>query len=153
MDSVPTPPAAAPVPATYGHVPMSVVVVDDDPVISAVLSRRLGQVGVEVTPAADGEAGIAATRAVRPDLVIMDWLMPGMTGLEACTALRADPDPAVAATPVFLVTSRNRPADLEQGYAAGVTDYFVKPLPLRTLVEQVCAVLIRQRAGRRTATS
>ena len=136
----------------YGDIPLSVVVVDDDPVVSGILASRLGQLGVEVTLTADGEAGVAATREIRPDLVVMDWLMPGMTGLEACRVLRADPDPSMAATPVFLVTSRDRVVDLKEGYAAGVTDYFVKPLPLRTLVEQVCAVLIAGRAGPGTAT-
>lgn len=127
--------------------PLSVVVVDDDPVVSTLLATRLGQLGVEVTVAPDGEAGVSATRALRPDLVIMDWLMPGMSGLEACEALRDDPDPRVAATPVFLVTSRDRLADMRLGYAAGVTDYFVKPLPMRTLVARVCAVLLGPPAG------
>ena len=140
-------PDTRPESAPPGAVLMSVVVVDDDPVISAVLARRLGQLGVEVTLAAAGVAGVEATRALRPDLVIMDWLMPGMTGLQACEELRADPDPEVAATPVFLVTSRDRMVDMRQGYAAGVTDYFIKPLPLRTLVEQVCAVLLEGRAA------
>ena len=77
----------------------------------------------------------------------MDWLMPGTSGIDACAELRGDPDPTVAATPVFLVTSRDRLADVRLGDAAAVSDYFVKPLPLRTLVDQVCAVLLGTRPG------
>ncbi len=143
---------AAPItpPGFTGSVPIPlsvVVVVDDDPVVSTLLATRLGQLGVEVTLVSDGESGVTATRALLPDLVIMDWLMPGVSGLEACEALRDDPDPTVAATPVFLMTSRDRLADMRLGYAAGVSDYFVKPLPLRTLVDRVCAVLLGAPAG------
>ncbi|MDP9460449.1 MAG: response regulator [Actinomycetota bacterium] len=144
---------AAPItpPGFTGSVPIPLSVVvdddDDDPVVSTLLATRLGQLGVEVTLVSDGESGVTATRALLPDLVIMDWLMRGMSGLEACEALRDDPDPTVAATPVFLMTSRDRLADMRLGYAAGVSDYFVKPLPLRTLVDRVCAVLLGAPAG------
>ncbi|PRY15811.1 response regulator transcription factor [Kineococcus rhizosphaerae] len=118
-----------------------VLVVDDDPVIADLVAFRLGRLGFTVSVETDGQAGLAAARQLRPDLVVLDWMMPRMNGLEVCAALRADPDERLARTPVLLLTSKAQEPDLERGFAAGATDYVVKPFSPRELTTRVTAVL------------
>ena len=118
-----------------------VLVVDDDPVIADLVAFRLGRLGLQVTVETDGEAGLAATRQLRPDLVVLDWMMPRMNGLEVCRALRADADPTLARTPVLLLTAKAQEPDLERGFAAGATDFVTKPFSTRELVSRVTAAL------------
>ena len=116
-----------------------VLVVDDDPVIADLVAFRLGRLGLEISVESDGEAGLAAVRALHPDLVVLDWMMPRMNGLEVCAALRADADPAVAGVPVILLTAKAQESDVERGFVAGATDYVVKPFSPRELVSRVPA--------------
>ena len=118
-----------------------VLVVDDDPVIADLVAFRLGRLGLQISVETDGEAGLAATRELRPDLVVLDWMMPRMNGLEVCRALRADTDPALARTPVVLLTAKAQESDVERGFVAGATDYVVKPFSPRELVSRVTAAL------------
>ena len=118
-----------------------VLVVDDDPVIPDLVAFRLGRLGLAISVESDGEAGLAAARQLRPDLVVLDWMMPRMNGLEVCSALRADPDPVLARTPVLLLTAKAQEPDLERGFAAGVTDFVGKPFSTRELISRVTAAL------------
>ena len=118
-----------------------VLVVDDDPVIADLVAFRLGRLGLAISVESDGEAGLAAARQLRPDLVVLDWIMPRMNGLEVCSALRADPDPALARTPVLLLTAKAQEPDLERGFAAGATDFVAKPFSTRELISRVTAAL------------
>jgi DNA-binding response OmpR family regulator len=118
-----------------------VLVVDDDPVIADLVSFRLARLGLDVSVETDGQAGLAAARELRPDLVVLDWMMPRMNGLEMCAALRADPDEELARTPVLLLTAKAQEPDLERGFAAGATDYIVKPFSTRELATRVTAAL------------
>ena len=118
-----------------------VLVVDDDPVTADLVAFRLGRLGLQVTVETDGEAGLAAIRQLRPDLVVLDWMMPRMNGLEVCRAVREDPDPALAGTPVLLLTAKAQEPDLERGFAAGATDFVTKPFSTRELVSRVTAAL------------
>ena len=118
-----------------------VLVVDDDPVVADLVAFRLQRLGLEVTVESDGESGLAAARRLRPDLVVLDWLMPRMDGLEVCRTLRADADPALARTPVLLLTAKSQDPDLERGFAAGATDFIAKPFSTRELVSRVTAAL------------
>ena len=118
-----------------------VLVVDDDPTISSLIAFKLGRLGAQVTVEADGEAGLAAARELRPDLVLLDWMMPRMNGLEVCRLIRTDPDPRLAGVPVLLLTAKAQEADVERGFAAGVTDYIVKPFSPRELASRVSAAL------------
>ena len=117
------------------------LVVDDDPVIADLVAFRLTRLGLDVSVETDGQAGLAAARELRPDLVVLDWMMPRMNGLEMCAALRADPDPQLSRTPVLLLTAKAQEPDLERGFAAGATDYIVKPFSPRELVTRVSAAL------------
>jgi len=118
-----------------------VLVVDDDPIITDLVAFRLTRLGLTVSRESDGEAGLAAARQLRPDLVVLDWMMPRMNGLEVCRALRADPDADLARTPVLLLTAKAQEPDLERGFAAGATDFVAKPFSTRELVSRVTAAL------------
>src|ERR1700712_719374 len=118
-----------------------VLVVDDDPVLAQLVAFRLGRLGLQVSVESDGEAGLAAIRQLRPDLVVLDWLMPRMNGLEVCRAVRTDADPELARTPLLLLTAKAQEPDRDRGFAAGATDFVTKPFNTRELVSRVTAAL------------
>lgn len=122
----------------------TVLVVDDDQDIRELVSWKLEASGFQVLGEADGEAGLAAALEVRPDLVLLDWMMPRLTGLEVCRSLREDA--ATAHVPVILLTAKAQEADIQRGFAAGADDYIVKPFSPRELVSRVDAVLARSAA-------
>jgi two-component system phosphate regulon response regulator PhoB len=119
----------------------TVVVVDDDPDIRALVAMKLSNAGYEVTVEANGEAGLAAALLAPPDLVVLDWMMPGLSGIDVCRALRDDP--RTSETAVLLLTARAQEEDIERGFAAGADDYLVKPFSVRELAERVDAILAR----------
>jgi DNA-binding response OmpR family regulator len=116
----------------------SVLVVDDDADIREVIAYKLELGGFAVRLAADGVAGLAAARAAVPDLVLVDWMMPRLTGVEVCRELRRDPE--TAGVPIILLTARARDTDVRDGFAAGADDYVVKPFSPRELLRRVEAV-------------
>jgi DNA-binding response OmpR family regulator len=118
-----------------------ILVVDDDSDIRDMLSFKLAHAGFDVHTEEDGEAGLAAAQQLAPDVVLLDWMMPGLTGPEVCQALREEPD--TARLPVILLTAKAQEADVERGFAAGATDYIVKPFSPRELVARVTAALAR----------
>ena len=121
-----------------------IVVADDDVDIRDLVVFKLEQSGHEVVSVGDGAAALEACRAGVPDLVVLDVMMPGMGGLDACRALRLEP--ALARVPVILLTARAQESDIEQGFNAGADDYVVKPFSPRELASRVAAVLQRSRA-------
>jgi two-component system, OmpR family, response regulator MtrA len=120
-----------------------IVVADDDADIRDLVVFKLQQSGHEVVAVGDGLAAVEACKLSTPDLVVLDVMMPGMSGIDACRALRLDP--AMARIPVILLTARAQEADIEQGFSAGADDYVVKPFSPRELASRVTAVL--QRSG------
>lgn len=120
---------------------MNVLVVDDDPDIRELVAFKLAQVGHEVTMEKDGEGGLAAALESPPDLVLLDVMMPKLTGIEVCQKLRDNP--ATASVPIILITAKAQEADVERGFAAGADDYIVKPFSPRELVSRVDAVRAR----------
>ena len=121
-----------------------IVVADDDADIRELVAFKLQQTGHEVVAVGDGAAAVEACQADVPDLVVLDVMMPGMSGLDACRALRLDA--ALAKVPVILLTARAQEADIEQGFNAGADDYVVKPFSPRELASRVAAVLQRSRS-------
>jgi len=99
--------------------------------------------GHEVLIERDGEGGLAAARQEMPDLVVLDWMMPRMTGLEVCLAVRSDP--GLERMPIILLTAKAQEADVQRGFAAGADDYLVKPFSPRELASRVEALLTRAR--------
>jgi two-component system, OmpR family, response regulator MtrA len=121
-----------------------IVVADDDADIRDLVVFKLEQSGHEVVAVGDGAAAVEACQQALPDLVVLDLMMPGMGGLDACRALRADT--ALTRVPVILLTARAQESDIEQGFDAGADDYVVKPFSPRELASRVSAMLSRSRA-------
>ena len=119
----------------------TILLVEDDPDIRHLVSYKLAKAGFDVVEVADGFAALRAARETPPDLVLLDVRMPRMSGIEVCRELRAGP--LAATVPIIMLTGRSRPQDLEQGYAAGATEYIVKPFSPRDLQERVEAALAR----------
>lgn len=94
--------------------------------------HRLNQAGYEVTAEMDGQAGLAAVRETHPDLVVLDWMMPRLTGIEVTEEIRKDP--AIVHTRILMVTAKSQKTDIERAMAAGVDDFLRKPFSLRELV-------------------
>jgi DNA-binding response OmpR family regulator len=116
-----------------------VLVVDDDPTVSDVVRRYLERAGLDVALAADGPAALESFAAVRPDLVVLDLMLPGIDGLEVCRRMRsADPD-----VPVVMLTALGEEADRVTGLELGADDYVTKPFSPRELVLRVQSVLRR----------
>ena len=119
----------------------TILLVEDDPDIRHLVSYKLTKGGFDVIETADGFTALGHARKSPPDLVILDVRMPRMSGLELCRELRAAP--RTADVPIIMLTARARPQDLEQAYAAGATDYVVKPFSPRDLQHRVEAALTR----------
>ncbi|MEM8603695.1 MAG: SpoIIE family protein phosphatase [Cyanobacteria bacterium P01_H01_bin.121] len=126
--------------------PAKIVVVDDDPAIQLVLKRSLEHQGHEVSVASDGEAGLAQIRAVAPDLVICDWMMPKVSGLEVCATIKSDSD--LSTIFFILLTSRTSIEDRVLGLDTGADDFLSKPIEIVELQARVRAGLRVQRLNR-----
>jgi DNA-binding response OmpR family regulator len=124
----------------------SVLVIDDDLLTRVVLSDQLSGAGYRVHLAEDGEQGLLATREHRPELVVCDWAMPGIDGLEYCRRIKADP--ALGGVQLVMLTGRGDSADRVTGLDAGADDFLVKPIDAEELLARVRAGL-RLRAIRR----
>jgi two-component system response regulator MprA len=116
-----------------------VLVVDDEPAVRESLERALAAEGYGVLLATDGEEALAAIERDRPDLVLLDVLMPALDGLEACRRLRATGN----RVPVLMLTARDGVGDRVAGLDAGADDYLVKPFALDELFARIRALLRR----------
>jgi two-component system, OmpR family, alkaline phosphatase synthesis response regulator PhoP len=120
-----------------GHV----LIVEDDRDIAELLQRYLTRAGHETAALGDGAEALSAVRARRPDLLILDLMLPGLDGLEVCRALRQDA--ASASIPIIMLTARSEEADRVAGLELGADDYVTKPFSPRELVARVGALLRR----------
>jgi DNA-binding response OmpR family regulator len=119
---------------------LSVVYIEDDARIARLLARYLESHGVSVCLAADGLTGIAEVARVRPDVVLLDVMLPGIDGLEVCRRLREK-----TSAPILMVTARGEEADRVMGLEGGADDYIVKPFSSRELLARVRAHARRAR--------
>ncbi|MBX3045366.1 MAG: response regulator transcription factor [Anaerolineales bacterium] len=115
-----------------------ILVIEDDEAILAFLRRGLGYEGYEVETADTGQKGLALAGGNRPDLVVLDWMLPGMDGLEVCKRLRA-----MGKIPILMLTAKDSVNDRVQGLDAGADDYMVKPFNLDELLARIRALLRR----------
>ncbi|MDG9709603.1 response regulator transcription factor [Streptomyces sp. DH10] len=118
-----------------------VLVVDDDPDVRQLVAYKLRRCGHEVTAVADGLAALQAVRELKVDLMLLDVVMPRLTGLEVLRELRAHP--TTAKLPVILLTARTQETDVLKGLSAGADDYLPKPFSLGELTSRVQALLDR----------
>jgi two-component system, OmpR family, alkaline phosphatase synthesis response regulator PhoP len=119
----------------------SILVVDDDPKIVRVVEINLTQAGYQVRTAADGEQALAAVTQERPDLVLLDVMMPRLDGFETLKRLKADP--ALTDIPVVMLTARAQDEDVFEGYGTGAQWYLTKPFEpeeLRQVVRHLLPV-------------
>ena len=118
-----------------------ILAVDDDPSIIKLLEIKLKRSGYEVISAVNGEEGYLRAVEERPDLVLLDIMMPKMNGYEVCERLKktlGGESPAIV-----MLSAKGQQADMEKGFQMGADDYVVKPFDLKALVDRINAVLIR----------
>jgi len=119
-----------------------ILVIDDEPSITNLVSAYLKPEGYEVYTAADGNAGLKAARAFKPDLIVLDVMLPGMDGIELLSRLRRESE-----IYVIMLTARTEETDKIVGLSVGADDYMTKPFSPRELVARIKAALRRLKAG------
>jgi two-component system, OmpR family, response regulator MtrA len=118
-----------------------VLVVDDDPALAEMLGIVLRTEGFEPAFVADGDRALAAFRATKPDLVLLDLMLPGIDGVDVCRQIRAE-----SGTPIVILTARSDTVDVVLGLEVGADDYIVKPFKPKELVARIRARLRRNEA-------
>ena len=120
-----------------------ILVVEDEPSIQETLAYNLERQGYDVNIAGDGLLGLEMARTSRPDLIVLDVMLPGMDGFEVCRILRQEMN-----TPILMLTARDDEIDRVVGLEIGADDYLVKPFSMRELIARVKAMLRRVRLMR-----
>ncbi len=118
-----------------------IVIIEDEPDILEVLSYNLKREGFTVLAALDGDSGLSLVKNEKPDLVILDLMLPGMDGIGICSTIKNDSD--LTNTLVIMVTAKGEESDIVLGLGVGADDYVAKPFSPRELVARVKAVLRR----------
>jgi DNA-binding response OmpR family regulator len=124
----------------------SLLLIDDDQRLADMVSEYLSQSGYSVERFLDGTTGLAALQRSRPDLVILDLMLPDMDGLDVCRQIRALPGQA-SSVPVLMLTAKGDPMDRVIGLELGADDYLPKPFEPRELLARVRTLLRRQRSN------
>ncbi len=119
-----------------------ILVADDDPFIRRLVVFTLKKRGYEILEASDGASALKLARQEKPALVVLDVLMPGMTGLEVTQTLSQDP--ATAQIPIVILSANAQQTDIDAGLASGATAYLVKPFEPKMLGERVAKILAKQ---------
>jgi two-component system phosphate regulon response regulator PhoB len=114
---------------------MTVVLAEDDPDIQLVARLALKRAGFAVTVVSNGQEALDTIRRQPPDVVLLDWMMPELDGLETCRRLKADPQ--TAAIPVVFLTAKSQEAEIQRGLGLGASGYVTKPFDALTLGEQI----------------
>ena len=122
-----------------------ILVAEDDDALSTLLQYNLVNEGYRVSVASDGEEALVRAREETPDLVIVDWMMPSVSGIEVTRQLRARH--ATANVPIIMLTARGEEADRIRGLDTGADDYIVKPFSMTELFARIRAVMRRIRPG------
>jgi two-component system phosphate regulon response regulator PhoB len=120
-----------------------ILVVEDEPAIQALISVNLKRAGHEVIAALDAESARRHVDEALPDLILLDWMLPGASGLDFARRLRGEP--RTRDVPIIMLTARGEEADKVQGLTVGADDYVTKPFSPRELLARIQAVLRRQR--------
>ena len=116
-----------------------ILIVEDDEDVRALIAHKLRRAGHEVSEAGDGEQGLAAARASAPDLMVLDWMMPKLTGIEVCAQIRADAD--LPQPRILLLTAKSQDSDIALAMKTGADAYLIKPFRANDLLERVTALL------------
>lgn len=116
-----------------------ILLVDDDDITRTSMAARLKRLGYRVIEASDGDTGLSATRTHRPDLIILDWMMPGLDGPSVCEAIRADAE--LKSSHVVLMTAHDRPEQIAEGLSRGADDFLSKAASKQEVLARVQASL------------
>jgi len=119
-----------------------VTIIEDDPDIAGLVEHYLAAEGFKVSHLKDGAEGLKRVKAMPPDLVILDLMLPGLDGLDVCKALRANP--ATSALPILMLTAKGEESDKVIGLELGADDYLTKPFSPKELVARVKSLLRRK---------
>jgi two-component system phosphate regulon response regulator PhoB len=122
-----------------------VLLVEDEDALSTLLQYNLEKEGYDVTVAGDGEEALIQVDERQPDLVVLDWMLPKVSGIEVCRRLRSRPE--TRNVPIIILTARGEETDRIRGLDTGADDYVVKPFSMTELTARVRAVLRRIRPG------
>ncbi len=121
--------------------PATILVVEDEPAIQALIVTNLRRHGHDVVTAIDTEAATRQINAALPDLILLDWMLPGMSGIDYARRLRTDP--RTRTVPIIMLTARGEERDKVTGLETGADDYITKPFSPRELLARIQAVLRR----------
>jgi CheY-like chemotaxis protein len=135
--SSPSPPPARP--GAEGPRPPRILIADDNPQGAELLEAYLGDCDYELRTAADGEQTLQQVAAWKPDLILLDIMMPRLSGFEVCKRLRADP--ATRDIAVLMITALDQPSDIERALEVGTDDFLSKPIDKKVLLLRVRAML------------
>ena len=120
--------------------PKKILIVEDDKFLRELIVRKLTNEGYQVSEATDGESGVKAIKAEKPDLVLLDLILPGIDGFEALTRIRQDQE--TAGIPVIILSNLGQKEDIERGLKLGATDYLIKAhFAPGEIVEKITAIL------------
>ena len=122
---------------------MTVVLAEDDPDIQLVARLSLKRAGFTVTVVSNGQEALDTVRREPPDVVLLDWMMPELDGLETCRQLKADPE--TAKIPVVFLTAKSQEAEIQRGLSLGASGYVTKPFDALTLGQQVKEIVANSR--------
>ncbi|MEM8772040.1 MAG: phosphate regulon transcriptional regulator PhoB [Pseudomonadota bacterium] len=122
-----------------------ILIVEDEDALSTLLEYNLGKENFSVSVAADGEEAMLKIDENAPDLIILDWMLPKVSGIEVCRRLRAKPE--TRNIPIIMLTARSEETDRIRGLETGADDYLTKPFSTNELIARVRAVLRRIRPG------
>ena len=118
-----------------------VLVVDDEKFVRELIKIKLGRCGLAVIEATNGQEAVEMAQTQKPDIILMDVMMPKMNGFEACEKLKSHPD--TARIPIVMLTARGERSNQEKGLAIGAADYMSKPFSPQKLAELVIEILQR----------
>ena len=122
-----------------------ILVADDEEIIGRMVEFRLSNAGHEIVRARDGKEALEYASSKKPDLVLLDVLMPVFDGLEVLERIKEDP--ALATIPVIMLTAKGRESDVVAGFKRGAIDYIIKPFSLSELTARVDAALANEPVG------
>ena len=119
-----------------------VVVIDDEPFILMMIEDKLKRAGIEVVALNESITAVEVIRKEMPDLILMDWMMPEISGLEVCRDLKADPE--LKDITIFMLSAKGQEEDIKRGMESGVSKYLTKPFSPKALLEVVQEELGRE---------
>lgn len=122
-----------------------ILVVEDDPALITLLQYNLERAGFRCAVAQDGEQALIHAKEIPPDLILLDWMIPLMSGIELCRQFRCSP--SLQMVPIIMVTARSEEADRIRGLETGADDYVTKPFSPQELIARIRALLRRSQPG------